>query len=594
MTCAIDYGSICSGIEAASVAWECLGFKARWFAEIEPFPSAVLAHRWPAVPNLGDMTKLAREVLLGLIAAPLILVGGTPCQDFSVAGMRKGLAGKRGALTIKFVELADAIDHVRPAGDECVVVWENVPGVLSDKGNAFGCFLGALVGESDALQPSGGKWTNAGCVYGPRRTAAWRVLDAQYFGLAQRRRRVFVVASARRGFDPAAVLFEPEGVRRDTPPRRGEGQDLAGSAPFGPALQCGCGTILELSVGPWGCPNCEGEEGPAVEVTAGVPAFGGENQSGSLFQAGALNAHGLRNDFATETFCVAPTITGGGRKAGGYSYDDIPAVAATLTAQYGKNGGIPAGNDCNPVNLIAGTLNAGAKAAGSATQQDAHAGLLVVHGTQDPSVQRGLAHALGRNNGQENAVFDPNQITSPGNRSQPTPGLCHTLPASSQAPIAFSCKDYGGDAGELSPTLRAMGHGESHANAGGQVAVCITGSITHTLKAEGFDASEDGTGRGQPIVADVSPTLRAGNQRNNSNPATEADMLVGSSGVRRLTPRECERLQGFPDDYTLIPWRGRPAEECPDGPRYKAIGNSKAVPVVRWIGRRLLRQLGAA
>lgn len=571
MTCAIDYGSICSGIEAASVAWECLGFEARWFAEIEPFPSAVLAHRWPAVPNLGDMTSLAREVLLGNIAAPLILVGGTPCQAFSVAGMRAGLADPRGALTIKYVELADAVDHVRPTGDECVVVWENVPGVLSDRGNAFGCFLGALVGESDALQPSGGKWTNAGCVYGPRRTAAWRVLDAQYFGLAQRRRRVFVVASARRGFDPAAVLFEPEGVRRDTPPRRGEGQDLAGRAPFGPALQCGCGTILELSVGPWGCPNCEGEEGPAVEVTAGVPAFGGENQSGSLFQAGALNAHGLRNDFATETFCVAPTITGGGRKAGGYSYDDIPTVAATLTAQYGKNGGIPAGNDCTPVNLIAGTLNANGKAAGSATQQDAESGLLVVHGTQDPCVQIEQAHTLGRNNGQENAV------------------------------LAFSCKDYGGDAGELSPTLRAMGHGESHANAGGQVAVCITGDITHTLKAEGFDASEDGTSRGQPIVFDptqiTSPTCRSnplpGDPCHTLASGARPPTLVGSQ-VRRLTPRECERLQGFPDDYTLIPWRGRPAEECPDGPRYTAIGNSKAVPVVRWIGRRLLRQLGAA
>lgn len=157
MTCAIDYGSICSGIEAASLAWECLDFKPRWFAEIEPFPSAVLAYRWPAVPNLGDMTKLAREVLLGNVTAPLILVGGTPCQAFSVAGMRAGLADPRGALTIKYVELADAVDHVRPAGDECVVVWENVPGVLSDKGNAFGCFLGALVGESDALQPSGGK-----------------------------------------------------------------------------------------------------------------------------------------------------------------------------------------------------------------------------------------------------------------------------------------------------------------------------------------------------------------------------------------------------------------------------------------------------
>lgn len=217
-----QYGSVCSGIEAATVAWHPLGWRAAWFAEIEPFPSAVLAYRWPEVPNLGDMTKLARQVLAGTITAPEVLVGGTPCQAFSVAGMRAGLDDPRGQLTIKYVELADAVDHVRPAGDECVIVWENVPGVLSDKGNAFGCFLGALVGESDALQPSGGKWTDAGCVYGPRRSAAWRVLDAQYFGLAQRRRRVFVIASARADFDPAAVLFESEGPRRDSPPGRPE------------------------------------------------------------------------------------------------------------------------------------------------------------------------------------------------------------------------------------------------------------------------------------------------------------------------------------------------------------------------------------
>ncbi|AUF99776.1 DNA cytosine methyltransferase [Pseudomonas sp. 09C 129] len=476
----ITYGSVCSGIEAASLAWECLDFKPRWFAEIEPFPSAVLAHRWPQVPNLGDMTKIAREVLLGSTHAPLILVGGTPCQAFSVAGMRAGLADPRGALTIKYVELADAVDHVRPAGDECIVVWENVPGVLSDKGNAFGCFLGALVGESDALVPPGGKWTDAGCVYGPRRAAAWRVLDAQYFGLAQRRRRVFVVASARARFDPAAVLFESEGVRRDTAPRRGEGQDVAGHAPFGPALQCGCGYVYGCSLGEYGCPNCEGDEGPGVEVMAGVPAFGGENQS-SLFQAGALTAHGVRNDFASETFCITPTLAGGARKSGGYSLDDIP--------------------------LTAGTLQASGKAAGSATQQDAEAGLLVVHGTQDPDICIDQVHPLGRNSGQENAVlvFDPTQITSAANRSNPRPGdPCHTL-------------------------------------ANGQ----------------------------QP------PTL-AGQQ------------------VRRLTPRECERLQGMPDDYTLIPWRGKLAEECPDGPRYKAIGNSKAVPVVRWIGRRIKQQLEVA
>lgn len=215
-------------------------------------------------------------------------------------------------------------------------------------------------------------------------------------------------------------------------------------------------------------------------------------------------------DMESETFCIAPTITGGARKSGGYSHDDIP--------------------------MVAGTLQANGKAAGSATQQDAENGMLVVHGTQDPDVLHGLAHPLGRNSGQENAL------------------------------LAFSCKDHGADAGDLAPTLRAMGHGASHPNAGGQVAVCITGEITHTLKAEGFDASEDGTGRGQPMVQ-------------------------GGSGVRRLTPCECEWLQGFPGDHTRIPYRGKPADDCPDGPRYKAIGNSKAVFVVRWIGRRIQQQL---
>lgn len=170
---------------------------------------------------------------------------------------------------------------------------------------------------------------------------------------------------------------------------------------------------------------------------------------------------------------------------------------------------------------------------------------------------------------------------------------------------AFTCKDYGADAGPIAPTLRAMNHSGSHANAGGQVAVCVTGEITHTLKAEGFDGSEDGTGRGQPIVTHA---IQAGALR--TNPASgpdgvgvqadhaytlearaEVQAVQSGSAVRRLTPTECERLQGFPDDHTLIPWRNKPADECPDGLRYKAIGNSKAVTVVRWIGRRLLQQL---
>ncbi|WP_201491438.1 DNA cytosine methyltransferase [Pseudomonas paracarnis] len=456
----ITYGSVCSGIEAATQAWHPLGMKAAWFAEIEPFPSAVLAHHYPDVPNHGDMTKLAAMVLAGKIPAPDVLVGGTPCQAFSVAGMREGLTDPRGALTIKYVELADAVDYVR-AGQRkpaSVIVWENVPGVLSDKGNAFGCFLGALAGEDCELQPPGKKWQDAGCVYGPKRTISWRVLDAQYFGLAQRRRRVFVVASARDGFDPTEVLFEREGVRRDTAPSRGEGQDVAG------------------------------------------------------------------------------TIAGGARKNGGYSADDIPHVTAALTTSpYGDHESresllVFGGNNTSGPIEVAPARNACASASG---RMDFESEAFVVTGTLQ--------------------------------------------------------------AGEIAPTLRAMNHSGSHANAGGQVAVCITGDVTHTLKAEGFDGSEDGTGRGQPIVAcrEVAQTLACnyGKQVDNTDSALGPNVVSHTSSVRRLTPVECERLQGMADNYTLIPWRGKPASECPDGPRYKAIGNSKAVFVVIWIGRRLLQQL---
>lgn len=533
----ISYGSVCSGIEAASVAWHPLGMRADWLSEIEPFPSAVLAARWPEVPNLGDMTKIARRVLVEAIPAPDVLVGGTPCQAFSVAGMREGLADPRGALTIKYVELLDAIDHVRTqrGEPEAACLWENVPGVLSDKGNAFGNFLAALVGESEALEPAGPRWTNSGCVYGPRRTVAWRVLDAQYFGLAQRRRRVFVVASARAGFDPAAVLLEREGLRRDHPPRRGEGQDVAGYAPFGPALQCGCGHLYGMNLGAWGCPNCEGDEGPAVEVLAGVPAFGGENQAKSLFQAGALTAHGARNDFASETFCVHGVDVRNGTMTGDIAH----------TVQAGTHSPDPGGTPY----------------------------VLSVHGTQDPNVLGEMAHTLGRNSGQENAVF---AIQAGALRTNPKSG-----------------PDGIGVQAEQAYTIEARAEVQAVA-------------FTQNSRSEVREINGDGQ-----IVGALA--AEAGAQQQN--------YLAGGSGVRRLTPRECERLQGFPDDYTLIPgwdgWRPMDASETPescqaeglavrqakrskrwyvkdvDGPRYKAIGNSKAIPVVRWIGRRLMEQLQA-
>lgn len=220
------FGSVCSGIEAASVAFGPLGWEAAWFSEIEPFPCGVLAHHFPGVPNLGDMNALPEMILSGAAEAPDMLCGGTPCQAFFFAGKRQSLDDERGNLSLTFCEVADAIDAVRNkhGRDAVVVFWENVPGVLSTKDNAFGCFLGRLVGADTPLSSGAERWPSAGVVAGPKRKAAWRVLDAQHFGVPQRRRRVFVVASSREGFDPSEVLFERPSLRGNSAPRRTAGQ----------------------------------------------------------------------------------------------------------------------------------------------------------------------------------------------------------------------------------------------------------------------------------------------------------------------------------------------------------------------------------
>ena len=240
------FGSVCSGIEAASVAWEPLGWKAAWFSEIEPFPREVLKYHFPGVPNYGDMTALPERILSGEIEAPDILCGGTPCQAFSVAGHRKSLDDDRGNLSLKFCEVADAIDSVRTVRGlkQSIIFWENVPGVLNTKDNAFGCFLGQLVGADAPLTSDSGRWPGAGLVVGPKRKAAWRVLDAQYFGVPQRRRRVFVVASARDGFDPAEILFERPGVCGDSSASGVARQEPSAGATGGAAgTDSGCGAL---------------------------------------------------------------------------------------------------------------------------------------------------------------------------------------------------------------------------------------------------------------------------------------------------------------------------------------------------------------
>ena len=416
------FGSVCSGIEAASVAWHPLGWRASFVSEIERFPCELLRQRWPDTPLHGDFTTIEADQY----AAIDLLVGGTPCQDFSVAGLRAGMAGDRGNLTLQYLTLAG---RLRPQW----LVWENVPGVLSSNGGRdFGSFLGGL-GEL------GYGW-------------AYRTLDAQHFGVPQRRRRVFVVGYFGDWRRAAAVLFERHCLQGHSSPRRQAREGIAPTLSARPTGGGGLGTDFE----------CDG----------------------------GLITHSLRAD----GFDASEDGTGRGTPI-------IPIFEAG--ARTGKStDDIRAGSGIGDAGDISGTIGSNAdRASGSAPMA-----------------------------------------------------------------LAFSGKDHGADAGELAPTLCAMGHSGSHANGGGQIAVALRGR-------EGGATAE---------LSDLPSALRAG-----GGGGDKAHVLTGT--VRRLTPRECERLQGFEDDYTLIQYRGKPAA---DGPRYKALGNSMAVPVMHWIGQRIERVQG--
>lgn len=200
-------GSVCSGIEAASVAWEPMGLHFQWFSEIARFPSQVLKEKHPNIINLGDMNDIPQKIIEGSVNAPDLICGGTPCQAFSLAGWQNGLNDDRGNLTMKFVEIVDANDAQRKKENlnPSVVFWENVEGVLTDKTNAFGCLVSSLAGFSDAINIK--RWPNAGVIYGPKRNVAWRVLDAKFFGVPQQRRRLYLLAGGT-DFFPENVLFE--------------------------------------------------------------------------------------------------------------------------------------------------------------------------------------------------------------------------------------------------------------------------------------------------------------------------------------------------------------------------------------------------
>jgi DNA (cytosine-5)-methyltransferase 1 len=403
-----------------------------------------LKHHYPDVPNHGDMTLLPEKILSGQVEAPDLFCGGTPCQAFSVAGLRNSLDDARGNLSLTFVGIANAIDHVRSLrGDSpAIVFWENVPGVLNTKDNAFGCFLGALAGESDPIKPPGERWSNAGCVFGPQRTVAWRVLDAQYFGVAQRRRRVFVVASARDDINPTEILFEFEGLRRDTPQSRKEGESSAAS------------------------------------TDAGFDSGGLQRTVGALCADTHPGAYSGQDAY-TGRLIPQPIAFENSRRDGARLYDN---VSNTLQAFAGTGGG------------------------------------------NGPMVALPIALA-------ENTIGRQPQNGGNGN---------------------------GFTVGGPMYTLNATGiHGVAQ-----PIAFPSTLSGTQCASAE-----------------NIAPSMGA------KNPMAVTTPMA----VRRLTPVECERLQGFPDNYSNIPWRK--AAESPDGPRYKALGNSWAVPVVAWIGQRIQNQL---
>lgn len=464
------YLSVCSGIEAVSVAWHPLGWKPLAFSEIEPFPRAVLQHHYPYVPLHGDFTELRHQ---DWIVDADILVGGTPCQAFSIAGLRQSLSDDRGNLSLEFIRLADAIDDLRrDAGrSEAFVLWENVPGVLSVQDNAFGTFLAGICGcDAPLVSPNEYGWSDAGVVAGPKRVAAWRVLDAQYFGLAQRRRRVFVLACG--GSDrwrcADALLPIVKGMPGNSAPRRQTGEGIAQTIAARTRGGGGLGTDFD----------CDG----------GLIHFQGR---------------GTNLEFGRD---IAGTLSTSIDRASGSS----PCVARCETS---RNARI----DAETETLIP---------VGVALRGRDEGGTAELTGDIMPALR-----------------------TGGGGGDKP-----HVL--------AFSAKDHGADTLEnLSPTLRAGGFVGSHANAGVMPAI----AFRTTGNAGAYE------------TGDCAPCLGTGTDPSHTT-------LLTGWRVRRLTPGECLKLQGFPPDYLDIHFRGRPAA---DGPKYKATGNSMATHVIRWIGQRI-------
>ena len=603
------YLSVCSGIEAATVAWHPLGWTPVGFSEIEPFPSSVLAHHYPGTPNFGDMTK-HEAWPLGPGSIDL-LVGGTPCQSFSVAGLRKGLADPRGNLMLTYLAI---VDRLRPRW----IVWENVPGVLSSNGGRdFGTFLGAL-----------GEWG-----YG----WAYRVVDAQWCrsnghprAVPQRRRRVFVVGCFGDSRSAAAVLFERESVRRDPAKSRAPGQSTTAGTGSRVARMRGIGDYAESAIGSTlkACDHKEPKDlvlepdkstAPIVIYRA---AFNqGEN---ALYEAEIGPADTMPSLVARGPHAIAHALTKRHDSSEDGTGRGVPLVVAqTRAVAYPINGmtlnkelrdkqmtGI--GDSGDPMFSIraTGTQHAVAtystpaigvlredevsstltrnSGAGGETQnaafvvQKAQSVAFTQNQREEIRVLNGVAGALAAEQGTHQTTYIASTLVGGGNNRQ-APAYAVQLagdrsdPTVSTSEVAFCLP-----ANPMSDRAQAVAHA--------QAVPFRDPSPTLTAKMQGASGwapyNEDAHLVGVPHA--VATTLDASYYKGQGMRAGQERTFVASTtpayAVRRLTPRECERLQGFPDDYTAVLHKGKPAA---DGPRYKALGNSMAVNCMEWIGERI-------
>ena len=481
----MNYISVCSGIEAASVAWHPLGWNCLGVSEIEPFPSAVLAHHYSSVSNFGDMTKFQEWKIDGTVN---LLVAGTPCQSFSVCGLRQGLKDPRGNLTMSYLGL---VENFKPKW----IVFENVPGLLSSNGGKdFGSFLGGL-GELG---------------YG----FAYRVLDAQWCrthrhprAVPQRRRRVFVVGCAGDHISAAKVLFERESLQRYSAPRRATRQETA------------------------------------VDVEASVATcwWDGENTASTLTKSNANGAQRMpdKDNFGAVLQPVAIPIMPQAMQSEGWRVGK--------ENQDGRGNGLGVGKDGDPCPTL------------------------------DRSAVPAIAYSIREDAINNTFSATPTDVGLTVNSLRPSPQSHHAqLFIAQTAPeiTAFQSSELRLRGTltnqDVSPTLLSetkMGDTELR--------------VLSSAPIGCFKSGQGAKSRSIGYSETVSPTLPS-NAGGNTAPS-----LVQTMQVRRLTPTECERLQGFPDGWTKIPWKNKSADECPDGPRYKALGNSMAVNCMEWLGERI-------